>query len=126
MSKIDNDIVDIEDDSSKPAGRTITATTKAWLTQSYGPEDLLLVPEEVMKRLFFYNSDMSSAGWTDVGIATITVELVEEKKLVDNKIEALKGELQSTLAAAEVAANKIRDQIQNLLALTYEPEEKRS
>lgn len=120
MSKIETD------GSSQSAGRTVTATTKAWLTQSYGPEDLLLAPEEVVKRLYYTNQGMTTLGWTCVGTAAVTVELVEEKKLVDNKIEALKGELQSTLAAAEMAANKIRGQIQNLLALTYESTETRS
>lgn len=102
------------------APNAVTCAVSAWMTSSFGPEILELEPEVLVSRLFYGTGDYANIGWVRVGNATITVELVSTDALVANKVEALKGELQSVRAAAQLRENQINDQIQNLLALTYD------
>lgn len=103
--------------------RTVTAETTAWLTGGYGPESLNGDHVDVIGTLSYYQHDMTMRGWTKVGTATITVQIEDEEKIVENKIESLKAEKNSILAEAQMKATKIDGQIQNLLAITYVPEE---
>lgn len=67
-------------------------------------------------------SDMKSAGWTRVGVATITVELIDPRDLATNKIESLQAQLQKERADSEVRCNRFLDQISKLQAIEYTPE----
>ncbi len=65
---------------------------------------------------------MTASGWTFAGEAEITLQLVDHKALVENKVEALKAEVKSIKAEATMKVTQIERQIQTLLAITYEPE----
>ncbi|MBK5204322.1 MAG: hypothetical protein JJD98_02625 [Polaromonas sp.] len=100
--------------------KVITGKTKAWLTSYNGPDDLLGDPDKAVAAIALSNNDMTSSGWTFVGRATVTFECADNDTLVLNKVAALRGELQSVRANAEVAAGKLELKIQNLLAITNE------
>ena len=99
--------------------KTITATTKAWLAQHSGPDDLNGTPEKAVDALYYYGKDMTKSGWTYAGVATITVELVDGQTLVDNKISSLREELKAARVEASMKEADIELKIQNLLAIEY-------
>lgn len=101
--------------------KTLTSKTKAWITpySMIGPADL-----RTMKNadgLSFHSHDMTKAGWTYAGEAEITIQFVDEKTLVGNKVEALRNELAAVRAKAQADAIRIESKINDLLAIGYEP-----
>lgn len=100
--------------------KTITAKTTAWLAQHSGPDDLNDTPDQVINALFYSQHDMVSHGWTRVGDATITVTIPDEAAIVESKIAALRGELQTVRANAEIQCSDLENKIQKLLAITCE------
>lgn len=100
--------------------KTITGKTKAWLTQFGSPDELLGDPNNAVGAVAYQSQDMTSAGWTFVGNATITFECADNDTLIINKVAALRGELQSVRAKAEVEAGALELKIQKLLAITNE------
>lgn len=104
--------------------RTITGTIGAYITGSLGPADLIGDPCQVLNNLSYFNySGMENYGWARVGTATITVEIEDEQQLIRNKIDALKSEKNAILGEAQAKATEIDGKINNLLAITYVPEE---
>lgn len=103
--------------------RVISGKLPAWFTSEWvGPDDLNGSPQDSIGKLSFYIfSDTPPANWSRAGDAQITVTLDDEKTLIANKIEALRGELQKVRADASVKATTIKSEIQNLLAISYEP-----
>lgn len=104
--------------------RTVTVKTLAQMAEycSLTPEDFETADAERLARaLFFYPTLLS--GHTEVGKAEITMTLYDTDKLIDSKVDSLKAQLRKTQADAEVACNRIREQINSLLAITYKPEE---
>ncbi len=101
--------------------RTISTKTQSWLSNhsTIGPEDLR-DPKNIVG-LIFSNADMRPCGWTYVGEAEITVELVDESKLIDNKVAALREELKTVRAEAQIKSTKIEGQIQSLLCIENNP-----
>jgi hypothetical protein len=101
---------------------TATIKTKAWVTQysSTSPENLLAGD---LRGLSYYESDMTSAGWTLVGDAEVTVTLIDKRTMIDNKIAALREEAKTVRAEATAKVTKIEGQIQNLLALSFDGEQ---
>jgi hypothetical protein len=61
---------------------------------------------------------MSSHGWTYVGNAKITLELLEDDAILNSKISTLKAQKQKVQADAFVQANEIDEEIQKLLSIT--------
>lgn len=101
----------------------ITSTVKAWLPEwsSLSPEQLQ-TPEAISEFVFSRN-DMRDAGWTYVGDATITVDVVlRPDELIASKIETLRAQQRKLRAEAEENANRLEGMIQNLLAISYTPE----
>lgn len=100
--------------------KKITATTNVWLYDTcYGPEALInATPKEIVGMLSF--GERRSDGFTLVGTAKITVELVSEDQMVVNKVESLRKEITKTRADAEVKAKHLEQQVQQLLAITNE------
>ena len=98
-----------------------TLKTKAWITEycSAGPDDL--AKPSGIDSMVFNTRDMATAGWTYVGTAEITVDLVDRKTLVENKVVALKEELKTVRAEAHVKEMRLNEQINNLLALSFDP-----
>ena len=103
--------------------KKITATVKAWLPGHCGPNDLSDTPERAIDALSFTSHDMTSiSGWTLAGTATVTVDLVDDQALVDNKVASLREELKQTRVAASMKEADIELKIQKLLAIEYTPE----
>jgi hypothetical protein len=96
--------------------------TKAWLTEySYvGPQDLFN-PEYQGGGITYSSQEMQSQGWTEIGDAEITVRLLDQQTMTDNKVAALREELKTVRAEAHKKAVEIEDKIAKLLAITYEP-----
>jgi alkylated DNA nucleotide flippase Atl1 len=63
---------------------------------------------------------MSGCGWTKVGTATITVEMMDETDVNSAQMDVLKAELQNIRADNQRRENAILDRISKLSALTYE------
>jgi hypothetical protein len=80
--------------------KTITIETMAWLTAGAGPD--VLKDGDSTSGIGFASHDMSTCMWSQVGKATITIEVPDEQVLIDNKVEALKAEKQRVIADAEV------------------------
>lgn len=102
--------------------RTVTGTITAYLTNSYGPEELQ-TDERALRVMVLHPCDMTGVGWTKVGMAEITVTMDDETQIIGNKVDALKAEKLRILGEAHAKATEIDGQIQNLLAITYVPEE---
>lgn len=100
--------------------RTISGTTKAWLPahSSLQPLDLTTASDEqIVRHLFFTMGDMSTSDWTLVGQASITVDLPEKSEVIEGAVASLKARKQRVLADAQVSANAIERQIQELQCL---------
>lgn len=102
--------------------RTITGHTKAWLTEYGNPEALTKENVNAVNCVAYANHDMSTAGWTYVGEATITFECVDDDTLIQNKVAALRGELQTLRANTEIKSSELEQKIQKLLAIEFTPE----
>jgi hypothetical protein len=100
--------------------RKMTVKSKAWISPyaNLSPADLR--EESGVQQLTISTANMQSAGYTFVGEAEITVEIPDEKTLVDNKVAALRNERASVLAEARMKATKIDGQINDLLAIGYD------
>lgn len=104
------------------SNRTITLHAKAWLGDTYGPDDLTLDNDTAVRAVSIFPapSDMAPHGYCFVGDCTITLEMGDEKKLIENKVDALKAEKARVLGDAQAKATSIESKIQKLLAITYE------
>ena len=106
--------------------RTVTATVNAYVTNNHTTVDELYNgnPADVVGALkFFYKEDPRSVPdcWVLAGSAEVTLTLNDPDSLITHKVDSLKAELKQTQADAEVKCNRIREQINNLLALEYKP-----
>jgi hypothetical protein len=98
----------------------IIGTSKAWLPDHshLSPEDMQ--GDKAVESLAFCTADMRTSGWTYVGEATITVDMIlTPNELVSSKIETLKTQQAKVRVEAQEKLNKLEDMIQNLLAITY-------
>lgn len=100
--------------------KTITGTTKAWLSNYDGPDALEGEQDKAVSALWYSAHDMTGQGWVYAGVANITIEVVSNDDLIANKVATLRKELQTVRAKAEVAAGDIEAKIQKLLAITCE------
>lgn len=92
----------------------------AWLTKHsrLSPEQILTATgEELVDSVSFTNLDMSTQGYTKIGVATIEFDLIDRNEMIDNKIVSLRAELQGVKADAQVKVQKLEDQLQSLLAI---------
>ena len=105
--------------------RTITATIQAWLPEHRGPDDIAGTPEAAINALVFHTpidgdgAYWRAMGYTLVGGAKITVEVQDERAIVDNKVEALRAQKAKVLGNAHAAATALESKIQKLLAIGY-------
>lgn len=98
----------------------VTGTLKAWLPEysSLSPEDLH--KEKAIDSMVFSMCDMKDSGWTYVGDATITVDIIlKPEELIASKIETLKAQQNKIRAEAHERVNQLEGMIQNLLAISY-------
>lgn len=74
--------------------------------------------KDVAQFLFF--KDKPTGEYTLVGKADISITFSPRADIVANKVDVLRTELQTVRAKAQLKANEIEQQIQNLLAITNE------
>lgn len=94
-------------------------TLNAFLSpySSLTPADLASGKDEVAKGLFYHSSTEFVDGYTLVGTAEVTVTLLAISEVIDQKRKAIEAQLQRDIADSEVRQGKLREQIQQLLAL---------
>lgn len=97
-------------------------TLIAWITSDWNAEgamngDSKLVLESVH---LSHNDGMESCGWVRAGTARVEITLIDKSAIVENKVESLNAQKTQILAEAQMKATQIEEQIQKLLAITYE------
>jgi hypothetical protein len=98
-------------------------TTTAWLGShhNYSPEDLHNATADKLTDILMFRAGdtkiMVDLGMTQVGTATIEIQLAPKNDMVVNKIEALRAEMQSVKAESQKKVQDIAVKIQNLLAI---------
>ena len=76
--------------------------------------------EEAVGALTYSNCDMSdSEGWTEVGIAEVSVTLHPHETVVAKELDGLKQQLEKVRAENHLRENAILDRISKLQAITY-------
>jgi hypothetical protein len=101
--------------------RTITTETQAWLQMGRDPQDLTGNPERAINVLTF-DSDgeyLKAIGYTFVGTATITVQVADERAIVESKVASLRAQKAKVIGDAHAEATAIESRIQKLLAIGY-------
>jgi hypothetical protein len=100
-----------------------TTETFAWLSDTSldSIENLyMLSPVDLANKVTFYsNENFGGMGYSKIGVATITIELLEQSEMFENKLEALKRDLVTVKAAAQAKVQEIEEKIQNLMAISY-------
>lgn len=76
--------------------------------------------EGIATRLVFTECDMTDSGWTKVGTAEITIELLDPKEIQNKQLAVLQAQLQKERADSQVRQNAILEAISKLTALEYE------
>ncbi len=108
------------------SARVIKGQIGAYLTEytrGIGPKELIEADDAVLLRvLSFSDHDMSTAGWTRIGTASIEVTLCSANEIITSKVDALRALKAKKLADAQREATDIEQQIQTLLAITYDAE----
>lgn len=99
--------------------KTVTKKLKAWI-----PDHCSLSPADLAKGeitgLYYSNNDLLSMGWTLAGEAEITVALIDERALVENKVASLREQARNIRAEATANVTRIEGQINDLLAITFD------
>lgn len=84
---------------------------------SLTPADLASGKDDVAKGLFYHSNAGFADGYTLVGTAEVEVTLLSVADVIEQKRKAIEAQLQKDVADSEVRQNKLREQIQQLLAL---------
>jgi len=105
----------------------VTSTINAYLTNTtYRQEGFMRAAQAgdhkgVIANLSYCATEgMEEQGWVKVGEASITIEIIDEDAIRLGFVESLKEKKAKILANAQFEAMRIDEQIQNLLAITYE------
>ena len=108
----------------------LTGKIRVWTTSPW--RDIVHIRElikdghidEAVGALTYSNCDMSdSEGWTEVGIAEVSVTLHPHDTVVAKELDSLKAQLERVRAENHLRENAILDRISNLQAITYTPAE---
>ena len=100
--------------------KNITGTLKAWLPDHSHLNPEQLHTEAALNALAFSSFCMRKSGWTYVGEATITVDIIlEPEELIASKVETLKAQQTKLREEVQERINVLEDRIQSLLAITY-------
>jgi hypothetical protein len=102
--------------------KTYKVNVKAWLSEYHNISDLHKT-DDVSLIVSFTNGNLGKYGATHIGDAEVTLTLFDEKTVILNKVDALRQEKDSIIAEAQAKATVIEGKIQNLLAISYTPEE---
>ena len=96
--------------------KQISGTTGAWITD-YQSIGVINRADAAASLAYSDNDNMTSVGWTKVGTATITVELLDQNELIDGKVTALRAQAKEVAFQAAQHTKRIEDEISNLLAI---------
>lgn len=102
----------------------ITATTNVYMTGSeYGQERFVNAMRkgdgaEIIDATMLYSRPVTD--YVKVGTATVTLDVLDEDAIKLGFIDALKEKRKTVLAEAQREATRIDEQIQNLLAISYD------
>lgn len=105
--------------------RIIEGMAAAWISpySGLGPHNIHELDQPGDLTFTSLGVDMGSSGYTRVGTAEIKVTIASTEVLVSNKISSLEAEILAIEGEAEAKVTKVRGQIQQLLAITYQPAE---
>ena len=98
-----------------------TFDTQAWISQYNHLTQEQLRTNEGAATLQYSRIDLSSAGYTLAGKATVTVTIFDQRTLVENTIESLRSQSANIRAEATAKCTQIEGQIQQLLAIECSP-----
>lgn len=84
---------------------------------SLTPADLASGKDEIAKGLLYHANAEFVDGYTLVGTAEVEVTLLSMNDVIEQKRQAIEAQLQRDIADSEVRQGKLREQIQQLLAL---------
>ena len=98
--------------------RKLEGTCSAYLTSQYTK-----IEHASITNLVYARSDIDIPDWYEVGIAHITVELNDDKEIVNSQVESLKKQQKQVQAEAECKVNELQYQINSLLCLEYIPKD---
>jgi hypothetical protein len=101
----------------------VTATLSAFLMSGTSVTPQQLQTEHGVRHMCFRDDKdyWLKLGYTYIGEATITVDVPDEKTLIDSKVEALREEIKTTRADATAKVTQLEGQIQQLLAIEFTP-----
>lgn len=101
----------------------VTTTMFAFLPSSSDATPQQLQTEKGVRQLSYFSSKdyWLGLGYAFIGEATVTLDVPDERTLVDNKVEALRQEVKATRAEASAKVTQLEGQIQNLLAIDFSP-----
>ena len=103
----------------------VTGTIGAYISPHCSMTPADLEKPESFDRLSFIGAGSAkyylSQGYTQVGTAEITVELLDRDALVESKIVALRAESATIRAEATAKCTRIEGQIQQLLCIENSP-----
>lgn len=103
------------------AKRTITGKLFVSLSEYSSLEQLKSENEKyALGALAFTHCDISGDGYSHAGMATVTVELCDDRELVENKAKSLRAEITKVRADAENAITRLTEKLNSLLAITNE------
>lgn len=102
----------------------ITGKLKAWLPEYSSLRPDQINTPEAIEQMVFTKHDMRDSGWTYVGEAIIAIDVIlSPEQLIASKIETLKAQQNKIRAEAQERVNQLEAMVQNLLAISYTPEE---
>ncbi len=105
--------------------RVITGVTDCWMTGTSKFDIDRLKNSERVSDFGFSEYDMSDCGWMKVGTAEFKITLTcDDAEIVKSQVDVLRNEIKKTREHSARKVNELECQIQNLLAITCDIEEK--
>lgn len=97
----------------------ITFETKAWISEynSVTPKELQTVAG--VASLHYSRTDLSEHGYTLAGTAKVTIDVIDEHALIQNKVESLRQQAVTIRAEATAKCTRIEGMIQQLLCIEH-------
>jgi hypothetical protein len=99
----------------------VTIETKAYLSDSSNVTPDQLQTPEGARHLSFFKSDMTGYSYTYIGPATVTVDVPDQRTLVESKVASLRAQAANLRAETTAKCTAIEGQIQQLLCIENSP-----
>ena len=98
--------------------RKLEGTCSAYLTSTSSK-----IEHASITSLVYFRPNANIPDWYEVGTAHITVELNDDKEIVNSQVDSLKKQQKQVQAEAECKVNELQYQINSLLCLEYIPKD---